>query len=104
VKEVNGLPEDSDLKAQSQPYKLRFGKHKGLPLGEVPPGYIHWLVWNGIHFRYNDLKAALNEHRQVQTARARGLSQAQIFTNRITMPRFCSKFAGKWLSKKIFHE
>lgn len=82
VKEVNGLPEDSDLKPQSQPYRLHFGKHKGLPLDEVPPGYIHWLVWNGIHFRYNDLKAALNEHRQVQIARARGLSPTTLTPSR----------------------
>jgi len=82
VKEINGLPEDSDLKPQSQPYTLHFGKHKGLPLDEVPPGYIHWLVWNGIHLRYNDLKAALDEHRQVQIARARGLSPTILYSSR----------------------
>ena len=82
VEEINGLLEDTDLKTVSQPYKLHFGKHKGLPLDEVPPGYIHWLVWNGIHLRYNDLKAALDERRQVQAARAQGLSPAVLNSNR----------------------
>lgn len=82
VKSINRSLEDPDLEAQSQPYKLHFGKHKGLPLDEVPLGYIHWLVWNGIHLRYNDLKAALDEHRQVQAARARGLSPTALNSSR----------------------
>jgi len=54
VEGIHCLLEDPDLDSQSRPYKLHFGKHKGLPLEEVPPGYIHWLVWNGIHLRYNE--------------------------------------------------
>lgn len=43
---------------------------------------MHWLVWNGIDLRYDDRKAALDTHRQVQAARARGLSPTALTSTR----------------------
>lgn len=39
-KQENGMLCDSD--------KMPFGKHKGIPMSDVPASYLHYLWWNGL--------------------------------------------------------
>lgn len=46
----------------SKLYLLKFGKHRGKSLDEVPKGYIDWIIERKIHQEDPALKAALLEH------------------------------------------
>ena len=49
-------------------YVLHFGKYKGKTLDEVPPSYINWLNEFGAPDQHEDLKKALAEHRNNDSA------------------------------------
>ena len=61
--EHTGNPQVADL------YFLDFGKHKGERLPEVPPGYIDWLINNGVYTNRPALAAALKALGRLDTLR-----------------------------------
>lgn len=67
--EIEAMLEQQDFGSEARPYELNFGKYKGLTLNDVPAAYITWLVDNEVHLHREDLKAALEEHRQPQEMR-----------------------------------
>ena len=51
-----------------QPYRMKFGKHKGQTLQEVPPSYLSWLIEKEVYAGKEDLKAALIQGKYLPSA------------------------------------
>ena len=51
-----------------QPYHMKFGKHKGQTLQDVPPSYLSWLIEQKVYTDKEDLKAALIQGKYLSSA------------------------------------
>lgn len=54
-------PTDTDGRTRNEPYRMTFGRHRGLRIEELSPGYRQNLIRSGgrVHDKNPDLKAAL---------------------------------------------
>ena len=50
---------DSDGRIRDEPYRMTFGKHRGLTIEELSPGYRQFLIREKAYDNHPDLKAAL---------------------------------------------
>ena len=46
----------------SEETKMPFGKHKGLPISEVPVKYLDWLIGEPWFEKFEDLKKEIEEY------------------------------------------
>ena len=51
-----------------QPYHMKFGRHKGQTLQDVPPSYLSWLIEKEVYIDKEDLKAALIQGKYLSSA------------------------------------
>lgn len=49
-------------------YPMPFGKHRGLAMGELPPGYVDWLADNCMDAKISRMARLIQEARDAENA------------------------------------
>eukprot|EP01135_Chromosphaera_perkinsii_P004465 Nk52_evm5s283 gene=Nk52_evmTU5s283 len=55
----NSAPPSAEIQAQLPQREMTFGKHKGLPVWEIPSGYLNWMLNNNVLRDKPDLRRSL---------------------------------------------